>query len=98
MVAEAVGSAVGDRPEQVVVAGHADDDVMLTGGLGFGEADSAVFGVGEAAAGDHLVGGPAGGSQNSVGGGDAAFHPGSLDQHGVAGDVTGCVDVPDVGA
>jgi hypothetical protein len=54
-LAESVGAAVGDGPEQVVVAGHTDDDVVVCGSLCLGEANPAVFGVAEAGAGDHVV-------------------------------------------
>jgi hypothetical protein len=54
-LAEAVGPAVGDRADQVVVAGDAGDHVVLLSRLGFGEADPAIFGAGEAAAGNHAV-------------------------------------------
>ena len=73
-------------------------DVVVRGGLGLGETYPAVFGVGEATAGDHLVGGLPGGSQDGVGRCDPAVHPGRLDEHRPAVDVTRGEDVPDVGA
>src|SRR5215469_17902524 len=97
-LAEALGPAVGNRAEQVVVAGDTNDYVVLSRGLRFGEADPAVFGVGEAAAGDHVVSGLPGRAQDGVPGSDAAFHPGGLDEHEMAVDVTGGEDVLDVGA
>jgi hypothetical protein len=48
-LAEAVGAAVGDRPQQVVIAGDRDRDPVVPGGGGLGQADLAVFRVGEAA-------------------------------------------------
>jgi hypothetical protein len=44
-LAEALGPAVGDRAEQVVVVGDADGYVVVLGGLGFGETDPAVLGA-----------------------------------------------------
>ena len=66
-------------------------------GLVLGQADRAVFGVGEAAAGHHVVDDLAGGAADGVPGRDAAFEPGALDQLGAAVDVAGGEDVPDVG-
>ena len=63
------------------------------GGLGLGEAYPAVFGIGEAAAGHHIVGGVPGGPEDGVGGGDPAFHPGGLHEHRPAVDVTSGEDV-----
>ena len=83
------GAAVGDRAEQILVSGDAGDDVVIVGGLGFGEADPAVFGVGETSTGHHVVGGLPGRPQDGVPGRDAAFHSGGLDEHGMAVDPPG---------
>jgi hypothetical protein len=70
---------------------------VLLRSLGFGEPDPAIFGIGETAAVDHVAGGLPGWSQDGVPGGDAALHPGGLDEHEMAVDITGGEDVPDVG-
>ena len=41
-LAEAVGAPVGDGPQQVVIAGDADGDVVVLCGLGLGQPDPAV--------------------------------------------------------
>jgi hypothetical protein len=95
-LAKAVGAAVGDGPQQVVVAGDAGDGVMVLRGLGFREANPPVFGVGETAAGDDVVGGLRGRSKHGVPCGDAPFVPRYLDQHQMAVDVADGEDVADV--
>ena len=94
--AEAVGAAVGHGPDEVVVPGDSYGDVVSSSGLVLGQADRAVFGVGEAAAGHHVVNDLAGGAVDGVPGRDAAFEPGALDQLGAAVDVAGGEDVLDV--
>src|SRR5689334_8420938 len=89
--------AVCHRPDEVVVGGDSHGDVVIASGLVLGQADRAVLGVGEAAAGHHVVFGLAGGAVDGVPGRDAAFEPGALDQLGAAVDVAGGEDVPGVG-
>src|SRR5689334_3808798 len=89
--------AVCHRPDQVVVPGGPHGDVVTGGGLVLGHADRAVLGVGEAAAGHHVVLRLAGGAVDGVPGRDAPFEPGRLDELGAAVDVPGGEDVPDVG-
>jgi hypothetical protein len=48
-LAEAVGMAIRDRPRQIVIPGHSDGGVVPGAGLLFGEPDTGVLGVGEAA-------------------------------------------------
>src|SRR6185437_5549067 len=89
--------AVGHGPDEVVVPGDSHGDVVGMSGLVLGQADRAVFGVGEAAAGHHVVSDPADGTADGVPGRDAAFEPGALDQLGAAVDVPGGEDVPGAG-
>jgi hypothetical protein len=97
-LAKAVGMAVCHGPDEVVIGGDSHGDVVVASGLVLGQAYRAVLGVGEAAAGHHVVSGLAGGAVDGVPGRDAAFEPGALDQLGAAVDVAGGEDVPDVGA
>src|SRR5271157_1345545 len=97
-LAEAVGVAVCHRPQQLVVLDYDDGDVVIAGGQAFGQADRAVFRVGEAAAWHRMVGGLAAGPPDGVPGGQAALDPCRLDQFGSPVDVTGGEDVLDVGA
>src|SRR5215471_19555232 len=79
-LAEPAGPAVGHRPDQVVVPGNAHGDVVTCGGLLLGQADPAILGVGEAAAGHHIVSGLAGWAVDGVPCRDASFEPGTLDE------------------
>src|SRR5271165_5406419 len=97
-LAEAVGMAVCHRPQQLVVLDYDDGDVVIAGGQAFGQADRAVFRVGEAAAWHRMVGGLATGPPDGVPGGQAALDPCRLDQFGSPVDVTRGEDVLDVGA
>src|SRR5580693_8408031 len=97
-LAEAVWPAVGDRTHQVVVVGQSGNGVVGPRGFGLGQADPAIFGIGEAATGHNVVRRLPGGSQDGVPGGDAALHPRALHQHRMAVNVTDGEDVPDVGA
>ena len=60
---------------------------MMPRGLRLGQADPAVFGIGEAAAGDDVVSDVRGRPEYGVPGGDAPFVPCRLDQHRMAVDV-----------
>ena len=96
-LAEAVGMAVRHRPQQLVVPGYADGEVVLAGGLAFGQADRAVLRVSETAAWHRTVVGLAAGPADGIPGGQAALDPCGLDQFGSPVDVSGGEDVLDVG-
>jgi hypothetical protein len=79
---EAVGMTVCHGPDEVVIPGDSHGDVVVAGGLVLGHPDRAVLGVGEAAAGHHVVAGLAGGGADSVPSRDTPFEPGGLDKLG----------------